>query len=250
MTSKSVIGVATGTLLVALLAGCTTSNTNRDPSAAPTTTPRPTTTSSTSAAPKDVLFTISANVRDKTGNTIAIQLTAHKPLPYSDSSAKPLVSEFISACGTRGGTTPETAETLAANGSILLALDLASSTNGKAFVHPITLTLGNVYFGQSATGTGIAPTVAAQPCSSGYTWSTSGTAHAIADFESGNPGPDLSLWKFALYGFSVPADSQSTIEACKVTLTNAAKTTVADVAGWDPTHSATGNACTIGYVGE
>jgi hypothetical protein len=248
--AKSILGVFTGTLLVALLAGCSGSGTNAGPTASPSTTPTPTTSSSAAATPKDVLFTIQANVRDKTGNTIAIELTAHKPLPYSDSAAKSLVTEFVSACGTGVGTTPVTADTLAANGSILLAMDLASSTSGKPFVYPIDVTLGNVYFGQSVTGKGIAPTDAAHPCSSGFTWTTSGSGRAIADFESGNPGPDLSSWKYALYGFSVPADSQSTIEACKVTLTDAAKTTVQDVAGWDPSQAATGYACTIGYVGE
>ena len=131
-----------------------------------------------------------------------------------------------------------------------MSMDLASSVVGKTFVYPIELNLGNVYFGQAASGKGITATDPAQACSSGYNWSTSGTGHVVADFESGNPGPDLTSWKYALYGFSVPADSQSTIEACRVTLTDAAKSTVADVAGWDPTQAASGYACTIGYIGE
>ena len=250
MRAKSIVGVAAGALLVTLLAGCGGSTTKADPTTQPTITPSPSAVSNSGATPKDVLFTITANVRDKTGNTIAIELVAHKPLPYSDRSAKSLVSEFVSACGTGVGTTPVTADTLAANGSILLPIDLASNTTGRAFVYPIDVTLGNVYFGQSVTGKGIAPTDPAHPCSSGFTWTTSGSGKAIADFESGNPGPVLSSWKYAQYGFSIPADSQSTIEACKVTLTDAAKTVVADVAGWDPTQAATGYACTIGYVGE
>jgi hypothetical protein len=248
--AKSILGAVTGTILVALLTGCSGSSTNAAPSAPPTTAPSKSASASAAPKPKDVLFTISAKVRDKTGNTIAIELTAHKPLPYSDSAAKSLVSEFVSACGTGNGTTPITAATLAANGSILLPMDLASSTTGKAFKYPVDVTLGNVYFGQSLTGKGIAPTDPARPCSSGFTWTTSGSGRAIADFESGNPGPDLSSWKYALYGFSVPVDSKSTIEACTVTLTDAAKTTIADVAGWDPSQSATGYSCTIGYVGE
>ncbi|MET4703472.1 hypothetical protein [Frigoribacterium sp. UYMn621] len=250
MRAKSILGASTGALLVVLLAGCAGSSTNAGPTTRPSASPSPSASASTPAAPKDVLFTISANVRDKTGNTIAIELVAHNPLPYSDSGAKSLVNEFVSACGTGVGATPVTADTLAANGSILLQMDLASSTNGKQFVYPIDVTLGNVYFGQSVVGKGIAPTDTAHPCSSGFIWTTSGSGRAIADFESGNPGPDLTSWKYALYGFSVPADSQSTIEACKVTLTDAAKSTVADVAGWDPSQAATGYACTIGYVGE
>jgi len=248
--AKSIVGAVAGTLLVGLLAGCSGSSSGADPVVTPTATPSPSASATVAPTPKDVLFTVTAKVRDKTGNTIAIELIAHKPVPYSDSSAKSLVSEFVSACGIGVGTAPVTADTLAANGSILLPMDLVSSTPGKDFVYPIDVTLGNVYFGQSVTGKGIAPTDAAHPCSSGFTWSTSGSARAIADFESGNPGPDLTSWKYALYGFSVPADSQSTIEACKVSLTDAAKTTVADVAGWDPSQAATGYACTIGYVGE
>lgn len=249
MRVTSIIGAIAGTLLLTLIAGCSSSDPGAKPSAVPTTT-TPSATATPQASTEKVLFTIAAKVRDKTGNTIAIELVAHTPLPYSDRSAKPIISDFVGACGAGVGATPVTAETLAANGSILMPLELVSSVTGKPFAHPITLTLGNVYFGQSATGTGIAPVNSAHPCSSGYTWSTSGTGRVIADFESGNPGPDLSLWKFALYGFSVPPDSQSTIEACSVTLSNEAKTTVADMAGWDPSQSATGYACTIGYVGE
>jgi len=248
--AKTMFGAVTGAFLVALLAACSGPTTNADPTLRPTATPSPSVSSSAASTPKDVLFTITANVRDKTGNTIAIGLTAHKPLPYSDSSAKSLIKEFVSTCGTGVGTTPITADTLAANGSILLAMDLTSSTPGKQFVSPINVTLGYQYAGQSVTGKGIAPTDPTRPCTSGYTWSTSGSGRAIADFESSIPGPDLTKWKNGLFGFSVPPDSKSTIEACKVTLTDNAKTVVADVPGWDPAQSATGYACTIGYVGE
>jgi hypothetical protein len=248
--AKSIIGVVTGTLFVGLLAGCSGSSTTAGPTASPSSSPSPTATSSAPPPTKDLLFTISANVRDKTGNTIAVEMRARKALPYIDSSAKPLVSEFVSKCGAGVGPTPVTAETLAANGSILMPIDLVSSVTGKAFAYPIEVTFGNQYSGQSAVGKGIAPTDPTLPCTSGYTWSTSGSVRAIADFESGIPGPDLTKWKNALFGFSVPPESNSTIEACKVTLTDAAKTTVAGVPGWDPSQSATGYTCTIGYVGE
>lgn len=250
MTAKSVIAAAGGVALLVMLAGCGGTSTTSGQTSAPTASASPSAASTAPPAPKDLLFTIAANVRDKKGNTIAIQLTAHKPVPYSDSSAQPLITEFVGACGIGVGGTAITADTLATNGSILMSMDLASSVSGKTFVYPIDLNLGNVYFGQAASGKGIAATDPAQPCSSGYTWSTSGSGHVVADFESGNPGPDPTSWKYALYGFSVPADSKSTIEACRVTLTDAAKSTVADVAGWDPTQAASGYACTIGYIGE
>ncbi len=250
MKATSIIGALTGTLFVGILAGCSGSSTTAVPTASPSTSPSPSATPSAPPAAKDLLFTISANVRDKTGNTIAIELRARQPLPYSDRSAKPLVSEFVNACGSGVGVTPVTAETLAANGSILMPIDLVSSVTGKTFRDPIDVTFGNQYSGQSAIGVGIAPIDPTLTCTSGYAWSTSGSVRAIADFESGIPGPDRTKWKNALFGFSVPPDSKSTIEACRVTLTEAAKTAVAGVPGWDPSQSATGYTCTIGYVGE
>lgn len=248
---KTAIAAAGGIAVVVALTGCGGSSATPSGAAdAPAASPRPSATSTAPGAPKDLLFTIAANVRDKNGNTIAIQLTAHKPVPYSASAATPLVDEFVGACQLGPGGTPMTADYLAANGSILVAMDLASSVTGKTFVSPIDLHLGSDYFGKAASGTGIAPADPTQPCSGIYTWSTSGTGRIVSDFESGNPGPDLTSWKNALYGFSVPADSHSTIEACRVTLTDAAKTTVAGVAGWDPSQAASGYACTIGYVGE
>lgn len=250
MSAKTIAGALGALALLAVLAGCSGPTSLAGPKSTPSATPTASATATAPATPKDVLFTISANVRDKSGNTIGIQLTAHKPVPYSANAAKPLITEFTGACGTGPGGTAVTADTLAANGSILVAMDLAANVTGKTFASPIELNLGNVYFGQYAAGKGISPIEPTQPCSSGYAWSTSGTGKVVADFESGNPGPDLTAWKNALYGFSVPTDSNSTIEACKVTLTDAAKSTVADVAGWDPTQAGTGYACTIGYVGE
>jgi hypothetical protein len=211
-------------------------------SAAPSTTP--------SAAPKDVLFTISANVRDKTGSTIAIQLTAHDPLSYSSSEAKPLISEFVRTCGAGIGGTPISASSLAANGSILVPMDLASSATGKTFVYPVSLNLGSSYFGQSAIGKGIAPADTARPCYNGYNWSKSGTGHAIADFETSIPQPDPTIWKYAYYGFTLPPDSNATIEACSVALSPLAVKTVVGVGGWDPTQAGSGIACGVGYMGE
>ena len=85
MRVKTIFGAIASALLVTLLAGCSGSIVTTDPTQRPTTTPSPSASSSAAAAPKDVLFTITAKVRDKTGNTIAIELIAHKPLPYSDS---------------------------------------------------------------------------------------------------------------------------------------------------------------------
>jgi hypothetical protein len=243
----------TGTLLAALLlAGC--GSTPSTPKASGSASPSPSASPSASAGPagpSDVLFTISANVRAKDGSTIAIKMTAHKPLPYSNSDSADLQKEFLETCGAAVGGQPVTAETLAANGSILMSIDLASSVKGKPFVYPLDTSLGKTnFFGQSAKGQGIKPTDPAAPCDSGYGWSTSGSAHAIADFESGIPGPDLTQWRYGFYGFSVPFDSNATIEACTIDLTDAATAVVTGDDSWNPNSARNGISCAIGYVGE
>lgn len=248
--ARTVAGIAGVVIASVVLAGCSSTSlvaAHPSPSisvdAGPTVSPPP-------AGPSDVLFTVAANVRSKTGATIAIQLTAHKPLAYSNSKVKPFEADFLKACGAGVGGNPVTTETMAANGSILLPIDLASSVAGKPFVYPIDLSLGSPYFGQAVSGKGVVAADPTQACYGGYRWTTSGTAHALADFESGNPGPDLDLWRFAFYGFTVPVDSGATIEACKVTLSDFATTTVEGVDGWDPNALASGIACGIGYAGE
>lgn len=250
MSSRSILGIVTATLLLATLTGCGSSPPITPTTGTPTASPAAPGSTSPTAPPKTSLFTISAKVRDKTGNTIAIEMLAHPPLAHSDKAAKPMVSEFVRACAASSGSVPLTAETLTAGGSILMPLELSASTSGKAFDAPISVTLGNFYFGQFLTGSGITPGDATRPCNSGFTWTTSGNGRAIADFENGTTTPDLSSWKYALYGFSVPPDSQSSIEACTVTLSEGARATVAGIAGWDLTQAATGFGCTIGYVGE
>ncbi len=244
--------LATGAAaLLLLLSGCSTSGTsaNGAPTPKPTTSTAP--TSSTPTPAPDVLFTIAANVRAKDGSTIGILMTVHKPVPYSDAAAKPLENAFIQQCGAGVGGQPVTTDSLASNGSTLVPIDLAATQTGKTYVAPVQLALGSPYFGQSATGKGISPTDSTQPCYGGYNWSISGNASAVADFESGIPGPDLKLWRYAYYGFGVAYDSNATIEACKVTLTSLATADdVASVTGWDPTAPQSGTACGIGYTGE
>ena len=240
---------AAGLLLASLLAGCGPTP-SATPTARSTPVPSPTASAAGPVKPDDVLFTVSANVRAKDGSTIAIKLTAHKPLPYSNSDVKDLQKEFIDACGAGVGGQPVTAETLAAYGSILMSIDLASSVKDKPFVYPLDTYVGRSNFGQSAKGPGITATEPTFPCYGNYTWNTSGSAHAVADFESGIPGPDLTLWRYAFYGFSVPFDSNATIEACKIDLTAAATAVVSGIDGWDPNAPQSGTTCGIGYAGE
>jgi hypothetical protein len=242
--------VAGAVTLAVLLAGCgsqtptpgkSTHKPITAPSATPTSTPKAT----------DALFTIAANVRGADGSTIGILMTAHKPIAYSDASVKPYEDEFLAQCGDGKGGIPRDADFLSANGSIMVPIDITASVTGKTFVAPVGITLGSPYFGAATSGKNIVPTDNTAPCYSGYEWVTSGTEHAVADFESGTPGPDLKLWRYGLYGFGVADGSNATIEACKITITDLGKADdVASVTGWDASSPQSGLTCVIGYSGE
>ncbi len=234
-----------------LLTGCTSGGAT--PNGA--TTPKPTRSATATATPPpkpvDALFTISANVRGKDGSTIGIRMTVQKPVPYSDVAAKPLETTFIAQCGAGVGGTPITTASLETNGAILVPISLASSTSGKPFVSSMQVAVGSANFAQSATGKGLVPVDPSQPCYGGYTWSSSGAASAIADFESGTPAPDAGLWRYGYYGFGITDGSSATIEACTVTLTPLAiAADVASVNGWNPSAAQSGKICGIGYSGE
>ncbi len=243
--------LAGGVAVVILLAGCGTQGATTTGKSTGKATVAPSVTPSATAIASDVLFTISANVRAVDGSTIGILMTAHTPVAYSNAAAKTYESTFLTQCGDGKGGIARDATFLSANGSIMLPIDIAASATSKTFVSPVGITLGSPYFGSAITGRGTVPTDTSAPCYSGYEWVTSGTVHAIADFESGNPGPDLKLWRFGLYGFGVTNGSNATIEACKVTITPLGKSEdVASVTGWNSTAPQSGLACVIGYTGE
>lgn len=248
-TSLAKVSLFAGGVAVAiLLAGCGAASA---PKATHTQTTTPSATASATPKASDVLFTVAANVRAVDGSTIGILLTAHTPLPYSNPAVKPYESSYLTACGDGKGGIPRDSAFLATNGSIMLPVDIAASAGGKTFVSPVGITLGSPYFGATATGKTLVPTDAGSPCYSGYQWVTSGPVRAVADFESGIPGPDLKLWRYGLYGFGVAAGSNATIEACKITVTPlGVADDVASVAGWDTTAPQSGLACVIGYSGE
>lgn len=233
------------------LAGCasTTGGTGGS-TKSPTASATPTPTSTASAA--DVLFTVAANVRGADGSTIGILMTAHKPVPYSNSAFKQYSTAFLNACGDgKGGTAPRNADYLSANGSIMVPIDITASIQGKTFVAPVGITLGSPYFGAEVTGKNVQPTDSTAPCYNGYTWVTSGALSGEADFESGQPGPDLKLWRYGLYGFGLADGSNATIEACKITITDLGQADgVAAVTGWDTSAPQSGLTCVIGYSGE
>ena len=236
---------------VLLLSGC-----SRATATAPSSTPAPSISAATPTSAqttKDALFTIAANVRSTDGSTIALLMTAHTPVAATTPGAKAIQKQFLSACGNGAGGSSLTAATLAENGSVLMSIDLASSTRDKKFAYPLDLALGSPNFAQEAHGVGIVKGDAASPCYGvpSYRWTTSGTANAIADFESGTTTPDAAAWRFGQYGFSVPVSSNTTIEACTVTLSPLALAADLDaVDGWDPSAAATGSSCLIGHGGE
>jgi len=233
-----------------LLVGCTTPS---GPAGTPTHTATAAPKLTTTPAPKasDVLFTIAANVRAVDGSTIGILLTAHTPVAHSDPAPNAYESTFLSHCGAGKGGLARDATSLSANGSILLPVDITASNPGKTFVSPVSISLGSPYFGATATGKTLVPTDTSAPCYSGYEWVTSGPVHGIADFESGKSSPNLTLWRYGLYGFGVAQGSNATIEACTITITPlGAADDVASVAGWDTSTPQSGLACVIGYIGE
>jgi hypothetical protein len=248
-TTRTAIA-ASAVALTLLLVGCG-AQTHAAGGPTGTTTSAPSATPSTTPTADDVLFTISANVRDATGATIGILMTAHKPIAYSDSGVSSYENQFLNQCGDGKGGIPRDASFLSSNGAIMVPIDITATIPSKTFVSPVGLTLGSPYFGASITGKSIVPTDATAPCYSGYEWVTSGTAHAVADFESGTPGPDLKLWRFGLYGFSVAEGANATIEACTVSITALGKADdVASVTGWDASAPQSGLSCLIGYSGE
>lgn len=237
-------------LCAALLSGCATP----DPTTPTPTTPAPATASpqtprATPGKTSDVLFTIDATARATDGSRVGITITAHRPVAYSDSKVADLAEEFLDGCPTDASGTRLTKETLAATGSALMPLTLTSNRPGQTFVAPIQLFLGGPYTAQTVSGTGIVPP--AEGCTGIYTWMTSGDARALIDFQTNESVPDVTMWRYAHYGFVVTPESGATIESCNVTITPlGAKSDLSHIDGWDPSMAATGTSCGIGYSGE
>lgn len=249
--ARASIGFLAVACVAVLLSGCGSTNqgkTPRKPAVAshaptPTTTPTP-------AAAADVLFSISAKVRSSAGATIGIQLTAHAPVAASDTGkAGALVDEFLDQCGDGIGT-PITQDSMVAGGSTLVRLDLTSTTEGQSFVSPLDLYLGSNFSAKAARGAGIVAPPATDGCIGTYSWSRSGTAHGIAEFENDSASPDFGGWRYGLYGFAVQAGTDARIESCTITMTELATAAkISDVPGW-VSRDTSGTTCATGYVGE
>lgn len=249
---RLVIGALSALCVVVLLAGCggeaapapEPSETAVEDSPTPSADPEPNPNA-------DLLFTITANVRAVDGRTVGISMAAHEPIASTDPEAAGLVSELLSVCSAGNGAQPITELYLKDNGSVLMRIQLSTNTPGLQFASPIDLFFGSPYFAQSATGDGLTPEPDGQACFYGYSWTTSGDAQGIADFENPDGVPDVSQWVFGHYGFSVNPSFGATIEACIVTMTDLGmKSGVNEVDGWDVSRAATGISCGIGYSGE
>lgn len=238
-------------LCAVLLAGCATPA----PTAPKPSTPAPVTASpqapsaSPEEEPSDVLFTINATARATDGSRVGVTLTAHNPVAYDDPKAEDLSSELLDGCPTDASGRPLTEKTLAATGSALMPLTLSSNRPGQTFVAPIQLFLGGPYTTQTVSGTGIVPP--SEGCTGIYTWMKSGDAQALIGFQTNESTADVTMWRYAHYGFVVTPESGATIESCTVTMTPLGEQAgVSDIAGWDPSTAATGTSCGIGYSGE
>ena len=248
----SVVGLACAAAII--LAGCTPAST---PPVAPSVPPADVVEEpSPSATPQevaDVLFTISANVRDTNGGRIGITMTAHALTAYDDPKVSDLKDQFLAACGSDAGGLQITEQSMAEGGSALMRVDLTSTTDRRTFAAPLDLYLGSQYFPQTVIGDGIIAPAGPYACHGDglYAWGDSGTAYGIADFQSGSPTPDLNKWRYGHYGFTVPIQSGTTIEACAVTITELGRQAGLDeIPGWDTTQPASGTSCGIGYIGE
>jgi hypothetical protein len=219
-----------------------------EPSAPPSTEP------STQPQPdpqRDVLFTITANVRSVDGSTVGISMAAHSPVASTDPEAVDLKNEFLSVCGAGNGTQAIDDQYLADQGSTLLLVEFSTDSPGLEFAAPLDLFFGSPYFAQAASGDGIEPGPGGPTCFYGFRWTTSGSARGIANFENPDGQPDLTQWQYGHYGFTVSPDSGATIEACNVTISETGmKSGIDQVSGWDPSRAATGISCGIGYSGE
>ena len=244
------LGFLAAACVVTMLGGCSTGAPQKAPQKPSVASHAPTATSTPKPpAPTDVLFTISAKVRSSAGATIGIQLTAHSPLAASDDKAAALASEFLNECGGVGGT-PITLDSMVSNGSTLVRLDLTSTTTGQTFVSPLDLYLGSNFSAKAANGDGIVQPQASDGCLGTYSWSSSGTAHGIAEFESDSATADMGKWRYGLYGFAVQAGANATIESCTITMTDLATAAkIKDVPGW-VSRDTSGTTCATGYVGE
>lgn len=261
------------TLATALVAGVValTALTSCAPTPQPRAEPAPSASASASpepadAAPSDpdaeqepaddVLFTVAAKVRATDGTTVDISVSGRAPLASTDEAAAPLVDSFVEQCAALGGRsasdvdTEVSAEVLASFGSTIVQLDLSSTPEGHTFATPVDVELGSPYFARVASGDNLQAVNPTETCTGGYQLTGSGGGTAIANFESGAPEPDLAQWTFGHYGFSVPADSGATIEACEVEVSDLAATAVAGVPGWQFASDSTGLSCGIGYRGE
>jgi hypothetical protein len=234
----------------AMLSGCTTAGKTpptKAPPASHAPTPRGTPTVDPAA---DALFTISAKVRSSSGATIDIKLIAHAPIAAADAVSTTASSEFLDQCGSSGQGTPITQDSMVADQGILLRLDLSSSTSGQEFVSPLNLYLGGTSRATAVNGSGITAPPAANGCYGLYSWSQSGAAQAITEFENDDATKDLTQWRYGIYGFAVQDGANATIENCSINLTpRALNAGLKDVPGWVASDTS-GTTCATGYIGE
>lgn len=249
--SRMAIGFLALACAAMVLSGCGPTTGSASPQKTPQASHAPTPTPTPTADPAtDALFTISAKVRSSAGATIDIRLVAHPPLAAGDTKSHAAAAEFLNQCGNSGQGTPITQDNMAADQGILLRLDLSSSTNGQAFVSPLNLYLGGTSRATAATGSGITAPPAANGCNGLYEWAKSGAAHAITEFENADASPDLTQWRYGIYGFAVQEGADATIEGCTISLSpQALAAGLKDVPGWVASDTS-GTTCATGYIGE
>lgn len=234
-----------------VLSGCGTASPKapaaKAPAASHAPTPKTTPEADSTAA---ALFSISAKVRSSSGATIGIQLVAHPPVAADDTAAGAASSEFLKQCGSSGQGLPITKDSMIADAGILLQFDLTSSTSGQDFVSPLDLYFGGTSRATAANGSGITAPPTVNGCYGLYSWTRSGAAHAITEFENDDATADLTQWRYGIYGFAVQEGANATIEDCAIKLSpQALNAGLKDVPGWVASDTS-GTTCATGYIGE
>ena len=182
---------------------------------------------------------------------IEVTLTGHAPQDWDAPGRDDVKKAFINGCNALGGGTVSQADdplnetTLDKYGSTLMVLELESAPAGRTLKTPFHVLFSNPFYYSVAAGDGLV-NKDTDYCYGNYQLTTSGSASAVTNYETGNPTPDLKQWTVGRYGFF--AEKGAPFGDCVVKLTPLAESLgVLDVEGWG-TPFITEQECSVGIL--